>query len=141
PSFVDWNAYRPQLVAAVKEATGRALAVDGGLDPSLLPSPELSAKGVRLASVPGASEPDTLRIRELEVRSALLPLLSGDVKVRSVRVIDPVVVLEELEDGRVNWAFEPQDGSAAPAPAEPSQRESGGGFALSLDDVRVRNAT
>jgi len=140
PSLIDWNAYRPQLVAAVKEATGRDLAVDGGVRLALLPAPELSAKELRLSSVPGAAEPDMARLKELEVRVALLPLLSGTIKVESVRLIEPTIVLEELKDGRNNWTFAP---SAKPAGgAAPGQDGGDGrGFALSLDDVRVKDAT
>ncbi len=58
-------------------------------------------------------------LRELEVRVALVPLLQGRVQVEKVRLLDPVVELETLADGRNNWEFSPppeRDPTAAPEP-------------------------
>ena len=36
---------------------------------------------------------------------ALGPLLGGQVKVETLKLIEPVIHLERLSDGSVNWAF------------------------------------
>jgi len=54
PSFFDWNTYKPQIVAAVKDALGRELRIDGNLDFMILPSPALSVSRVSLENVQGA---------------------------------------------------------------------------------------
>jgi len=134
PSFVDVNSYKPEIARAAKEATGRDLAIDGPIGLSLLPAPTVTIDSLRLANLSGGSQPDMLRLQQARVAVALWPLLSGNIKVTSVRLVKPEVLLESLADGRANWRFlatEPAAGAAAQPAA------SGGGFALSLDDVRI----
>ena len=37
PNLVDWNAYKGDIVAQAKAATGRDLTIDGDIDFSVLP--------------------------------------------------------------------------------------------------------
>ena len=139
PSFVNWNEHKAEIVAAVHDATGRKLSIDGDISLGILPAPALSANDVRLANLPGASSPDMLTLKALEVRIALAPLLSGKFQVTSVRLIEPRLVLEVLADGQANWQFQPpaKDGAA-------TDGDSGGGggtdLALSLDNLAVKDA-
>ncbi|ABC23009.1 AsmA family protein [Rhodospirillum rubrum] len=103
PSFVDWNLYRDRLSAEIQRITGRALVVEGDLSLHLLPTPALAAQGVSLANAPGGSDPVMARVDSVQVKVDLLPLLHGEVVVRSVEIIRPVIVLERLADGRGNW--------------------------------------
>ena len=54
PGFFDWNTYKPQIAAAVKDALGRELRIVGDIDLAILPSPALSVRRVRLENVEGA---------------------------------------------------------------------------------------
>lgn len=105
PNFIDWNRYKGRLAAAVEEATGRRLAIAGDLTLRLLPQPTLAARDVRLANIPGASQADMLALSGLQVLVAFGPLLRGEIEVRSVRLVEPVLTLERMADGRVNWEF------------------------------------
>ena len=107
PRFVDWNTYKPRVIEAVRNATGRELAIDGDISVRLLPTPTLSVAGVRLANLQGASTPDMARLKSLDISVALMPLISGNVQVTKVTLVDPEVELERLADGRVNWIFAP----------------------------------
>ena len=118
PNFIDWNRYKPKIVAAVKSATGRELSIQGPIDLSLLPTPKLSVSDARLANLEGASEPDMVRLGSLNVQVALMPLFTGEIQVESVTLVEPVLYLERLADGRVNWTFAPTDQSAAKAAGE-----------------------
>src|SRR3546814_1499498 len=42
PSFVDWKAYKGQIAAAVRDATGRELTIAGDIDLAVLPTPALA---------------------------------------------------------------------------------------------------
>ncbi|MEQ9639570.1 MAG: AsmA family protein [Alphaproteobacteria bacterium] len=129
PSFINWNTYKPEIVAQAREATGRELAIDGDIRLKLLPAPALSVEQVRVANIEGAPTPDMATLKALDVRVALLPLLSGEIQVESVRLVEPVVVLERLPDGRAGWDFGiDSDGS-------------GDGPALRLDRFEVDNGT
>ena len=44
-----------------------------------------------------------VRLKSLEVRIRFLPLLKGNIEVESVTLVEPVIELEVLADGRANW--------------------------------------
>jgi uncharacterized protein involved in outer membrane biogenesis len=145
PRLVDWNAYKPRVIEAVQKATGRQLSIDGDISLSLLPSPTLSVSGVRLANLPGASAPDMAKLKSLDVSVALMPLISGNIQVTKVTLVDPVVLLEKLPDGRANWQFVPgpQAGAQAGTAAAPGTPAPGGGSmpAISVDNFAIKNGT
>jgi len=105
PRMVDWNAYRPDIALLVSGMTGRQLSIDGDVRLVLLPTPTLSASGVRLRNIEGASAPDMIKLKSLDVRVALAPLLKGRVVVESMVLVEPDILLERLPDGRPNWQF------------------------------------
>ena len=131
PGFVDWNAYRPRIAEAVRHATGRDLVISGDLKLAILPSPSLSVDGIRLASVAGAASPDLVKLAALRIHVAFAPLLSGRIEVRSITLIEPVVELEVLADGRASWRFDlPATGAASDGPPP-----------VSLDDIAIERGT
>ncbi|WP_174452115.1 AsmA family protein, partial [Azospirillum baldaniorum] len=138
PSVVDWNAYKSQIAERVSAATGREVELRGDIGLSLLPAPALTVRDARLANAPGGSEQDMARLKELDVRVALGPLLSGHIQVQSIRLIDPTFLFETLPDGRFNW-----DLSGAGRPADGGRGGSGDGLAsaVSFDQVTVQNGT
>jgi len=140
PSFIDWNAYRPQFAAAVKDATGRELRIEGDLRLAVLPSPALSVEGVRLANAPGATSSDMVRLKALRVHVAAAPLLSGRIEIRSIVLVEPVIELETLADGRGNWQLmtgTPEPAGAATGPDAPPAAPPD----VRLDDVVIQNGT
>jgi uncharacterized protein involved in outer membrane biogenesis len=138
PSFLDWNQYKSEITAQVKKATGRDLVIAGDIDLTLLPAPAFSVEGLRLANVAGAGAADMVTLKALDVRVALMPLLEGSVKVESVELVDPVVELEVLADGRANWTF-----GAEPVAADKTAGSGVGGppVAVQFDSLIVRNGT
>lgn len=119
PNFIDWNRYKGAIATAVEEATGRKLAIAGNLSLRLLPQPTLTARDVRLANMAGGSQPDMLALSGLQLLVGFGPLLRGEIDVRSLRLVEPVVVLERLADGRVNWHLGPKPDLPANAAALP----------------------
>ncbi|KZC99297.1 MULTISPECIES: AsmA family protein [unclassified Thalassospira] len=107
PSLIDWNGYKAEVSQAVREATGRELDLAGDLSMSLIPSPSLSATDVSLGNVPGAQDAEMVSIDEVRVSVALMPLLTGNVQVTEVSLINPVIAIETFEDGSNNLVFDP----------------------------------
>lgn len=105
PSFIDWNHYKPQIITQINKFTGRAVSIDGSIDLAVLPAPTLSVREVRLANIEGAITGDMMRLQSLDVRIALVPLLTGEVQIEQITLVEPEVVLERLPDGRANWLF------------------------------------
>jgi uncharacterized protein involved in outer membrane biogenesis len=142
PSFINWNGYKTQIEAEARRQTGRALSIDGDISLALLPAPKLSVKGVRFANAEGGSAPDMATLESLDVRVALMPLLSGKIQVTSLTLVKPNVLLEKLPDGRGNWEIGPAgQAPAAPSEAAHERAAGGGGLALSFDSVRIEDGT
>ena len=146
PFFIPVDRYKAELVAAVKQSTGRDLEINGKMSFSLLPSLALAANDVAFANPPGASSPQMATLAKLQVQLKLLPLLSRRIEVDRLVLVDPVIALEVDKQGKPNWQFA-QAAAAAPTPARPGQPQatpatSSGGVALSgisLEDVRLEN--
>ena len=106
-------------VGSVGDVAGSdgATARDGAA-PKVAITPDVTgpvdaAEVIDVAYVPGAVDPDMLRIKAVEVQVALLPLLSSRVEVRSVTIVDPVVTIETTKDGKSSLDFPPAKPGAA----------------------------
>ena len=138
PSLIDWNGYKAQISQAVRDATGRELDLAGDLSMSLIPSPSLTAADVSLGNVAGAQDADMVSIGEVRVSVALMPLLTGNVQVTEVSLINPVIAIETFEDGSNNLVFDPdqaaRSGPDAGLITTPGETDGGGGSG----NIRVR---
>jgi uncharacterized protein involved in outer membrane biogenesis len=151
PGFVDWNNYKVDLTQQAERYTGRKLTIDGNIEITILPAPALVANDVRLSNVDGASSQDMVSLRSLQVRVALGPLLSGQIKVQTVQLIDPVIELERFADGRTNIemaiadlvADDEANNSAPATTSTPSAGSTGedDGASFSLENFVVENGT
>ena len=130
PFFIPVETYKTQIAQAAKDATGRELTIKGDMRLSLLPRLELEAEDVSFANVPGAAQADMVRLKKLLVQLQVLPLISGEVRIDSFVLVEPVIHLEIDKDGRPNWQF--AEAGAAPAettgttspPAQPSDKDN-----------------
>ena len=133
-ALFDADAVKLRLADAVRRSTGRELTIAGpvGLTWSLVPT--VALRDVSLSNPPGLSRPAMAHAARLDVRVALLPLLSRRVEVRGVTVVEPDILLERDAAGRPNWQFTPPTApSAAPgAVARPAAR-----MEVAVDAVRV----
>lgn len=143
PSFINWNDYKPEIAAQAKKATGRALAIDGDIRIAILPAPALVVNNVKFANAKGAADAEMARFKSVEVRMAMRPLLQGKIQFETIKLVEPVVSLEILKDGRKNWDFQAQGETATTGQTtigKPRGRESASsGISLSLDNVIVQN--
>ena len=144
PSFIPVETYKAQIAQAAKDATGRDLTILGDMRLSLLPRLELEAEDVSFANAPGAAQPDMARLKKLLVQLQIFPLITGEVRVDSFVLVEPVIHLEVDKNGRPNWQFA---GASAPAAgttgttSTPAQPSGGPGDMpeLSLGDVRLED--
>ncbi|HUH84404.1 MAG TPA: AsmA family protein [Stellaceae bacterium] len=141
PPFVDFEHFKGPIVAELAKRTGRKVELLGPISVTLLPRPALTARDVRLANPPDAAAPDMLRLRALEVKPALLPLLRGRFEIASATLLEPELDIERLPDGTPNWrppAAAPPARTAGAAPSGGSPPGSAfAGFAV--DRVSIQN--
>ncbi|MBE9554175.1 MAG: AsmA family protein, partial [Proteobacteria bacterium] len=141
PSFIDWNAYRGELAALLSRTAGRQVSIDGDLEMAILPSPHLNVREVRIANIEGASEANLAHVGEIRMQIAPGPLFGGRIVVSSLLLVEPVISLETMSDGRVNWDIAANGGQPAPG----GQGEPAGKPALpiqiSFERVAIANGT
>jgi AsmA protein len=151
------NFVRDRVIAAVKEKTGRDLVISGSSSFTLYPGVGISLADVSLSGAPGFEGAKPLvTMQSLDVSVALLPLLQREVRVKTLRLRDPVFNLEVDGSGRRSWDFAALDArrdwirlaqadvsaSDAPPIGDAGRRKSMLRVGdVKLDDVRIDNGT
>jgi AsmA protein len=123
PLVVPVTIYESRLITLVKQATGRDLKIAGPVKFSVFPALELDASDVSFSNAPDARPPDMIKLKQVQIRLQILPLLRGSVVVSRLVLLQPVIALEVDKAGHPNWVFAPAAApSAAPAggKAEPA---------------------
>ncbi|MES2729745.1 MAG: AsmA family protein [Pseudomonadota bacterium] len=132
-SQLDLDRYKPQIATLVKEKTGYDVTFNGAFGVSLLPLPHVTLSDV---TVTNAGSP-LAHFGQVDVRVALLPLLSKTIDVDSLVFDTPVITLEKDANGQGNWEViaaakddpAPEAMAANAAPEKPAK--------ISLDDLRI----
>ncbi len=84
--LVDPNSYKPRIAAAVKDATGRELLLQGDMTLSLLPWIALTVGPASLGNPPGSDAQPLVSFEHAAIRVRLLPLLAGRLEVARITV-------------------------------------------------------
>ena len=132
-AIVNPNDYKPQIIAAVQQATGRALVLDGPLRISRSLWPTIEVNDVKLANLPGGTRPDMATAERIEAQLSLPSLLWRRLEVSRLTLIGPNILFEEVAH-KPNWEFGVEGGEAV-TPARPS----GTGVTLRIRKVQVQN--
>ena len=136
----DPDSLKPRVIAAVKQATGRDLTLQGRIRLGLSLQPTLTVQGVAFANPPGFSRPQMATLEQLDLKLALIPLLSHRVEIDRLVLVKPDIILETDAQGRPNWQFTPA--SSPPAPQSTAAgSQDGAATNISVADVRVENGT
>jgi len=107
----DFNKLKPQIAKAVKDATGRELTLGGNLDLKIGFHPSLQTQNVAFQNAPWGSQPQMATVKQFEVQVSLLPLISGDIKLKRLILIEPEILIEINKAGKSNLEFEVPDTS------------------------------
>lgn len=136
----DPDSLKPRIVAAVKQQTGRDLTLQGRIRLGLSLQPTLTIQGVALANPPGYSRPQMATLDRLDLKLALIPLLSRNVEIDRLVLVKPDILLETDANGRPNWQFTPEAREATPQPA-PAGTKEGAPTRITVADVRIEDGT
>lgn len=137
----DTEAQKPRIIAAVKQATGRDLALKGRIGLALSLRPTLEIADIVLSNPPGFSRPDMLTLEKVDLQLALLPLLSRRIEINRLILTRPEVRLETNAKGESNWVFTPEQPASPPAPDGASGGASGKSppMAFAVQNLRLDN--
>ncbi len=84
---LDFNEYRGLIAEQVKAATGRDLTINGELNLELSLNPAVAVEGVTFANADWGSRKDMATLKKFAAEVELLPLLSGDVRVKRLVLV------------------------------------------------------
>ena len=129
-TFLDPNDYKPQIVAAVEQVTGRTLSLGGRLRISRSLWPTIEVTDVTLANLPGGTRPDLARAERIEAQLSLPALLRRRVEVSKLTLEGPNILFEFV-GGKPNWVLEPA--------ADSQTSLSGLRVTLDIRQAHVRN--
>ena len=127
----DPNQYKPQIVAAVKERTGRTLSLEGDIALSFFPT--LGARVGKASLSERGSDREFAGVDEAVVAVKLLPLLSREVIVDAVELKGLRAHLVRDKAGKTNI----DDLAGAPAPARPDKAEPAKAAPVKVDIAHV----
>ena len=138
-STMDFEQYRGVIEAKAKEATGRDLALNGPIDLSISLTPAIVVEDVTFANAEWGSREQMASLDRFEAQVELLPLISGDIKINRIVLVNGDILLETDANGKPNWQFQTAGGEADGG----SSGESSGSGSQKLpqvDSVAVENS-
>src|SRR6185436_12525329 len=95
----DPNDYKDEIMAAVQDATGRQLTLDGDLELAVFPTIRIAVGSASLSNAPGFGSEPMARIGSAELRVALFPLLAQRIEAFESRAADLDALREQREQG------------------------------------------
>ncbi|MGH1455530.1 MAG: AsmA family protein [Alphaproteobacteria bacterium] len=140
PLFINLNNYKSQAIELVEDKTGLDVTINGDLSFTVLPSPNFSVSDV---SIKEDKNNDTLlSFNRLDIKVNLLPLLSGDVQVKSISLIEPSLLVEKNKDGTINLTSalkQKRSGEEETEGTNTSEKTAINIPQISLDSVRIKD--
>jgi AsmA protein len=119
PFIIDPNDYKDEIIARVKQETGRELAIPGDINLSVFPWLGVQLGEVTLGNAAGFGDQPMARIKAMDVRVKLLPLLHKEVQIAHVTLDGLALDLQRDSQGQTNW----DDLVRKEAPAKPKAEE------------------
>ncbi|MBW2481794.1 MAG: AsmA family protein [Deltaproteobacteria bacterium] len=102
----DFNKFKPMIAKAIKDASGRELAIAGNIEFEIGIRPTLIVEDVSFQNSTWSSTPDLARVKKMEVQIAVLPLVIGKFDFAHLVLIDPTVIVEFDKNGISNFSFD-----------------------------------
>ena len=102
----DFNKFKPRIIQAVREATGRELTLGGDLRVEMGFAPGLSVENVSFQNADWGSQADMAKVKRFEVQVAILPLIGGTIEVKRFILVEPDILLETNKSGTTNFEFQ-----------------------------------
>jgi len=103
PLLVDPNDYKQELVAEVKERTGRDLRIEGDIELTVFPWIGIKLGKVTLSNAAGFENPVFAGTDKVSIRIKLLPLFSKRLEMDTVTVHGLTLNLARDANGHTNW--------------------------------------
>lgn len=111
PPFVDWTNYRTRLEEQASAAIGQTVRVGGRVSVRLLPLPKVTFADLTVGEDEDGKP--MMTAKSFTLLAELMPLLSGEVRIVDMELVEPDIVVNVGQGGAVSWT-ERAEGSVAP---------------------------
>lgn len=141
PNFIDWSHYKRPIATAVKAHTGFDLDLKGPVHLQILPTPHLSAEDVFIKNKSGGQAENLIELKSFSLNADFIPLLFGEIIIRQVELIQPVVFLETFKNGENNWDMKTNSSSSSSSEKSSSPEISEGStkkLVFSLKKIKIK---
>jgi len=132
-TLVNPNHYKPLIIQAVDDSTGRKLSLDGDISWKIFPNIGLHIGTASLSNPDGFDKPDLVKIDSMDILVQLLPLLHSSIVVDSIN-IDGLNLGLIKKGSSNNWTFKSSSKTAA---TESSQNK----IKFELNSLTLKNTT
>lgn len=132
--LISADAARDAVVAEVRAATGLQPVLRGPVSISMFPSATVTLSDVALGAGEDGEAP--FAVRNLTAHLRLLPLITGQIEIADVTLVEPHITLAFDTQGRSNWS--PLIDTLALA-LKPSTNRAD--HVLSFSEIRIANGT
>lgn len=136
--FLPADRIAALALAEFEASTGREIRFAGGIRPAFAPSPGIATGRVEMSNADWSGAGPMVSAEGVRVGVALLPLLSGEIRITGITVEKPRILLERDAEGRANWAIGEGPGAAV---AGGGDAPGGGMPALVLDRIEIRDGS
>jgi AsmA protein len=146
PIVIDPNDHKPEIIAQVKEQTGRDLRIDGDIALSVFPWIGVELGKVELGNAAGFDNPVFASTDKVSIRVKLLPLLSKRLEMDTVTIHGLTLNLARDARGRSNWddlAKAGGDTGSADRPTSsgsPASPDASAAAALAIGGLDIKDA-
>ncbi len=137
--LVNPNDYKGKIVAAVRTATGRELALPGAIKLSVFPWLALELGPASLGNPAGFPSGEFLSVQHVALRVRLLPLLHRKLQIGRIEIDQPDLRLQENAQGTGNWQDFGQH-KAAPESGTSGQNGEASSIFESLAGIAITHA-
>lgn len=103
PFFINPNNFKPEIIAAVKNNTGRDLTLTGDIKISLFPWTGVSTGKMTLSNAIGFQEKTFASLEESAIKINLSPLFLNKIEIDQVIIKGLILNLEKNSQGINNW--------------------------------------
>ncbi len=101
----DLNSYKAYAEKIVQEQLGRKLSLNGDAYLGISLVPTIVLEDVELANPSWAKNPQMVKVKKLDLKFAVLPLLSQQIVIDKVILEEPQINLEVAPNGDASWDF------------------------------------
>ena len=138
---INPNDFKPQIIVAIKQQTGRDINIAGDLELQIFPQLGLLLGKTQISNPPGFDQTPFAYVDQARLQLALIPLLQGQLELDTIVIQGLIVNLQTDSLGRNNWTQWQVNTQSLPPDSSPaSSKQSIPLLPLQVAGIRIDNA-